>query len=230
LSSRSGVTRAIPFDWTTHFCPNTGTDCVPACFVMAAKYWKSLRPDLNLPTEPKFWDDFLTRTSAKTPRGTSLWRLLRNVRSVPDKSSSRLLEEEGEEVTGEGMALEVIEVSNLVLDPRTPKSIRELRSPLEDANPPLPQILAFDKTMMTHRTEGVTHAVLLLQIDFVKEKLYVVDPTLGKRMEPTIYDFGDFSRGWGVLSNLDILVYPKGTRVVSGMVRSLLSYLGVRDA
>jgi len=228
LKATSGVTKPIPFDWKD-FCRNEGTDCVPACFVMAARYWKQLLPDLPLPTDQQQWKDFISRTSARTSRGTSLLRLLRNLptgEQIPDIEppdlSLDLLQDEAEP---EGTELEPVKLSNLVLDPRTPSSISELRSPFVDANPPIPQILVFDKMMMTRRIEGGSHAVMLLWLDFDKEKLYVVDPTLTTRMEPDIYDFDNFSRGWEVLSNLDILIYPEGVRVVSGADRSILEWV-----
>jgi len=194
---------------------------------MAAKYWKSVHPELMLPTDSMYWDEFLTKTSAKTTRGTSLWRLLRNFPLPGGRPAEKRIDIDTdlyEEESEQEVELEVIEVSNLILDPRTPKKISELRSALDDVNPPIPQILVFDKTVMTHRIEGGTHAVLLLQIDFDKEKLYVVDPTLFRRLEPDVYDFDNFSQGWAVFSNLNIMVYPKGIKVVAGLERSILSY------
>lgn len=225
LQAASGVTGPIPFDWKD-FCRNKGTDCVPACFAMAARYWKRLLPDLPLPTDQKDWENFVLRTSARTSRGTSLLRLLRNVPTggqIPsiEPPELDLLQEEAEP---EGAELEPVKLSNLVLDPRTPRSLNWLRSAINDANPPIPQILVFDKMMMTRRIEGGSHAVMLLKLDFDKEKLYVVDPTLHTRMEPDVYDFDNFSRGWEVLSNLNIMVYPEGVKVVSGAVPSILEY------
>jgi hypothetical protein len=204
MTSTTGLTKSINFIWEDYFCPNKGSDCVPACFIMAARYWQSIRPELMLPTESIYWDNYLAKTSAKTVRGTSLQRLLRNVQLSSAKPVEETIgevdlyeeetepeEEQPEQIQSE---LEVIEVSNLILDPRTPRNIPELRSALDDANPAVPQILVFDKTMMTHRIRGGTHAVLLVQIDFDKEKLYVVDPSLVRRKEPDVYDFANFTR------------------------------------
>jgi hypothetical protein len=199
---------------------------------MAARYWKRLIPELALPTAQEPWTDFVAWTSARTSRGTSLARLLRNVPTSdinPKKEGPELTLEDltlgalQEEET-ESAELETVKVSNLIVEPRTPKSINDLRSAIEDVNPPIPQILVFDRMMMTRRIEGGYHAVVLLKLDFDKEKLYVVDPTLTKRMEPDIYDFDNFSRGWQVLSNLNICVYPDGMTIIAGPDRSILEY------
>lgn len=228
MVSISGTTRPIPFNWED-FCQNEGTDCVPACFVMAARYWKRLKPELPLPTDPTLWDNFLQRTSAKTSRGTSLWRLKRNMPTagqiVSKVEADQFEEDVEEEPEPETTELGVIKLANLVLDPRNPKSVNDLKSPLDDVTPPIPQVLVFDKRVMTHRIEGGTHAVILHRIDFDKEKLYVIDPTLYMRKEADVYDFRNFSQGWAACSNLNILVYPEGVKVVTGSERSILSYI-----
>jgi hypothetical protein len=235
-----GVTRPLPFDWKD-FCENQGTDCVPACFAMSARYWKRLKPDLPLPTDRESWDDFILFTSARTSRGTSLLRLLRNI-PTPDRTPISELHDQGiealqeevaseaselepEELEPEGAELEPVRLSNLVLDPRTPASIGDLKAALDYADPPIPQILVFDKVMMTRRVEGGSHAVLLLKLDFDKEKLYVIDPTLRTRMEPDVYDFNNFNHGWEALSNLNIMVYPVGFKVVSSSGPTIMDFV-----
>ena len=240
LQLARGLTKRLPFDWKD-FCKNQGTDCVPACFAMAARYWKRLRPELPLPTDEETWDEFILRTSARTSRGTSLLRLLRNIpsldhapitgihvqslESLQEEVAGEASEAEPEEVEPEGAELEPVRLSNLVLDPRTPASINDLRSALDYADPPIPQILVFDKVMMTRRVEGGSHAVLLLKLDYDKEKLYVVDPTLYTRMEPDVYDFDNFSRGWELLSNLNIMVYPENVKIVTSSGPTILDFV-----
>jgi len=185
-------------------------------------------PNLAISTDSQKWKDFILWTSARTSRGTSLARLLRNVptddKNRKNKEVDLGLNSFQDELEVEDPELETVKLSNLVVEPRTPKSIYDLRSAIDDAKPPMPQILVFDKMMMTRRIEGGYHAVLLLKLDFDKEKLYVVDPTLTKRMEPDVYDFDNFSRGWEVLSNLNICVYPEGMSIIAGAERSILEY------
>lgn len=98
---------------------------MPACFAMSARYWKRLRPDLPLPTEQQTWDDFILLTSARTSRGTSLLRLLRNVPTADQTPSSDLLDQGleslQEEAEQEGTEIEPVRLSNLVLPKNSPE-------------------------------------------------------------------------------------------------------------
>jgi hypothetical protein len=208
-----GKTKSLPFNWEKFFVPSK-TECFLACFAMSARYWASYFPELNLPTDLETWKEFAA-TSFVEYRGTSIREM---IRKIPKKPTEQTVSD------NENLNLDIIDsetkqLLELVIKTNTPKGLESL-SPFFEVKPPIPQILAYDRLLMTHNiSESTGHAVLLHSIDFQKEKLFVVDPMKHQLQEPDVYDFNLFKRAWSECRNLQIITYPKGMiTLVSGPV------------
>lgn len=206
-----GKIKGLPFDWDRFFV-SSKTECILACFAMSARYWKSFYPELNLPIEIEVWKEFASESFVNY-RGTSIRDMTRKMPKIPnttEATSPEKHEEEGKIVSKPTQLLE------LVIKPNTPKGLDSLK-PFFQTRPPIPQILVFDQTLMTHNIIGNFHAVILHSLDFEKEKLFVIDPTKVKLTEPDVYDFRLFQKAWRECQNLQIVSYPKDmVTIISG--------------
>jgi hypothetical protein len=196
-------TRSLPFKWDEHFVPST-TECILACFAMSARYWSSYNPELNLAKDIEEWKNFAHKNFIEY-RGTNTKEMLRkmpkNTKDVVTASLNKNEESERENS-------KPVQFSELMLKVNTPEDLISL-APFFRTGPPIPQILVFNKLLMTHNMNGPNHAVLLHSIDFEKEKLFVIDSTKHLMREPDIYDFRKFEKAWRDVQNLQIITYPK---------------------
>jgi len=203
-------TKKLPFVWERFFVPST-TECVLACYAMSARYWKHSFPHLNLPIDLEVWKEFAAKSFIQY-RGTTIRDMMRNTPKIPEVIEATLSEKEEveEDVSNRIQFLE------LVIKLGNPKGLESL-TPFFQTQPPIPQILVFDQQLMTHNISGPAHAVILYQVDFEKEKLFVIDPTKVHLSEPDVYDFRLFQKAWRECQNLQIVTYPKGIiTVISG--------------
>jgi hypothetical protein len=192
---------------------------------MAARYWKHFRPELPIPSELDAWTKFTERTSDVSERGTSMRRLLSRLLSIAASPGQAV--EEFKEVPVLSRKIEEIEIEDVEKSGRPLKIIVKTLNGVDDLpyffkpSPPIPVILIFDLTFMTHSVEGGYHAVLLISVDFDKEKIFVVDPMKVHAKEPDIYDLNKFKRSWVLKKNLVILVYPPDMTVSTGEFRDV---------
>jgi len=205
-------TKKLPFDWNRFFV-SSKTECVLACYAMSARYWESFYSELNLPTDLEVWKEFAAESFIEH-RGTSIRDMMRKtsreILEAKEATSSEKIEEM------EGIVSKPIQFLELVIKPNTPNGLESL-VPFFQTRPPIPQILVFDRLLMTHNITGNSHAVILYSLDFEKEKLFVIDPTKVHLLEPDVYDFRLFQKAWGACQNLQIITYPKGViTVISG--------------
>lgn len=207
-------TGTLPFNWDKYFVPSK-TECVLACYSMSARYWKSYYSELNLPVDLEIWKEFASE-SFVLYRGTSIRDMMRKTPRAVSEIKEATLPKISEEMEKEKVALEPIELLGLVIKPNTPNGLDSL-VPFFQTKPPIPQILVFDRLLMTHNIRGNHHAVLLHSLDFDKEKLFVIDPTKAQLLEPDIYDFRLFQKAWRECQNLQIITYPKDmVTIISG--------------
>ena len=171
---------------------------------MSARYWGSYFPDLGLPNDLEVWKEFAEKSFIEY-RGTYISEMLQKMPKI-DKDTSTISPEEASEL--EGISSETTQFSELVIKVNTPKDLNSL-VPFFQTRPPIPQILSFNQLLMTHNVNGPNHAVILHQIDFEKEKLFVIDPTKHQLHEPDVYDFRLFGKAWRDFHNLQIITYPK---------------------
>jgi len=178
---------AFPFDWNTHFVPDRATDCMPACVAMGARYWASLRPQLNIPTDLETWRQFITNQKGMTMRGASLTRVMDNLGKTMH--------------TGRPSQILKLIPSNLTNIEATIQYLSH--------DPPIPLILIFDRSYMITENEGGYHACLLYGIDYKKEKkVGLIDPNLVDSREAFRWDLQHFLRGWGITENQCVAVCP----------------------
>ncbi len=177
----------LPFHWDKCFVPDRSIDCMPACIAMAVRFWKTIRPDLPFPEDLDSWKKFVSEQSSMTSRGTSITRLVDNLRKINSDSSIEL-------------TLDIV--------PFTLVNIESAEEFLKH-DPPIPLIVVFDRSYTITNVEGGYHASLLYGIDYEKQKkVYLVDPSSVDLMEPYPWDLERFSSGWEKFQNLCFAIYP----------------------
>jgi hypothetical protein len=212
-----GSTRTLPFDWDRFFVTSE-TECALACYAISARYWKSYYPELNLPTDIEVWKEFAAESFVPY-RGTSIRDIVRKMPNAHVATKVTLPEEVKE---AEGIVTQPKKFLDLVIKHNTPKGLESL-IPFFQTRPPIPQILVFDRLLMTHNITGTYHAVILYSLDFEKEKLFVIDPTKVRLVEPDVYDFHLFKKAWRGYQNLQIITYPKGKiTIISGPLEGIV--------
>ena len=163
---------------------------------MSVRYWKMHRPNINLLDSLQYWKDFCLRCGSSTTRGTSIFRLYKNLDSATDELK---LEQE------DGVASQT---PSIRISAYTPPHISSLSRLLAEAEP-IPSIVIYDKTKALTNQDGGNHAALFHSFDRDKEKVYLIDPSLPSMRMPFIYDLGRFIEGWKVYRNLTFIVYPE---------------------
>jgi hypothetical protein len=181
---------------------------------MCARYWLDSRPALNIPTTLDYWNKYLEVMNATSPKGTSILRLISNLKVeqelTPPMSS---VQEEQEEVELVADVMEAKKIPPLVIRPLNLDSI-EYAHGFITHNPSLPLILVFDQTMSQNNQEGGGHAVVLHSLDTrVQKKIYVIDALRTQLGKPYPWDLDIFSSGWKVMRNLALAVYPYNEKV-----------------
>jgi hypothetical protein len=199
---------------------------------MCARYWKDLRPSLDVPTSLSEWGKYLEAVNASSPKGTSILKLLANLKfdGRPHLSLAET-DEEQSEAEHVSEVLEGKKTPPLVIRPLNFASIDSAMSFMLHS-PVIPLILFFDQSISQNNQEGGGHAVLLHSFDSkVQKKIYVIDAlrtTLGK---PYPWDMDMFNNGWREMSNLVMAVYPYEEKVSINMASrriassSLLDYM-----
>ena len=203
----------LPFEWNL-FVDGVAGDYIPSCVAMAARYWKSINPSLQIPDDPQAWNEFVKRTSNVSYRGTSLKRLMVNMPSTTEvNNQSQDFRELDVELSSDVTpTLEVVETHDLILDPRMLSKSEELIDFLADVNP-IPVILVLDVGLADRNKKWGQHATLLHSVNLYERKIYVIDPMLGSLKEPRPMDLRRFEIGWKECYNTAILIYPKNSNV-----------------
>ena len=191
---------------------------------MSARYWASFYPKLNLPTDLEVWKKFAAK-SFIAYRGTSIPDMMtKTPKEIPEVTE---VTSPGEVEPVEGIVPKSIQFLELVIRSNTPDGLESL-APFFQTRPPIPQILVFDRLLMTHNITGNYHAILLYSLDFEKEKLFVIDPTKVHLMEPDVYDFRLFKKAWRECQNLQIITYPKDMiTIISGPLVGIVDQLEI---
>ncbi len=183
----------LPFEWDKCFVADHSTDCMPACIAMTARFWKTIRPDLPFSEDLDSWKKFILEQSSMTSRGSSITRLVDNLRKINDDTSRDL---------------------TLNIVPLTLVNIESAEEFLKHS-PPIPLIVVFDRSYTITNVEGGYHASLLYGIDYEKQKkVYLIDPSSVDLMEPFPWDLERFSVGWEKFHNLCFAIYPSDMKPI----------------
>lgn len=187
MTSVMGSKIKLPFDWDKCFVPDRSIDCMPACIAMAVRFWKTVRPELPFPSSLDDWKKFISEQESMTSRGTSITRLVDNLRRLNSNVQSEI---------------------SLNIEPLTLINAESMEEFLKH-DPPIPLIVVFDRSYTITNVEGGYHASLLYGIDYEKQKkVYLIDPSSVDLMESFPWDLDRFSLGWEKFQNLCFAVYP----------------------
>lgn len=175
--------KTLPFDLNEFSIISKGSDCLPACGIMAALYWEKRMPELEIESDIVYWKKLQEDTSFRNIKGTSLAGIHANLKLK----------------------------SKLVFRPKNPESINDL-IPAFYVDPPIVQIIIYDDLFVQRETTSNGHAAIISQINMLEKKIILIDPSNfnvnTEKIVLKIYDLTNFIKGWKLYRNLVIWVYP----------------------
>ena len=199
----------LPFDWNHCFVwSGDGTKCLGACALMAVRYWGVQLTDEEC-------RDVLSRINVPAFRGADLGQVLEVIKEVigetSDVSNESGLQMKVDDFVAKGALTTAPSVKAKIplrQELFHAKGISSLREAFKLAKP-IPQIVIYDDFMAEYNEEGSSgHATIIEELNLETKFVYLIDPKAQKRKTASYLSFDDFERGWKILEQTTIMIYP----------------------